>query len=71
MRRSSGISREVTIVSQTEQRKKTKPELWKTIDELELQLQLLERYLEEKGLLAEARKYVRDSIKDQEDLPFE
>lgn len=71
MRRSSGISREVTIVSQTEQRKKTKPELWKTIDELELQLQLLERYLEEKGLLAEARKYVRDSIEDQEDLPFE
>jgi len=58
-------------VSQTEQRKKTKPELWKTIDELELQLQLLERYLEEKGLLAEARKYVRDSIEDQEDLPFE
>ena len=58
-------------MSQTEQRKKTKPELWKTIDELELQLQLLERYLEEKGLLAEARKYVRDGIEDQEDLPFE
>lgn len=71
MRRSSGISREVTIVSQTEQRKKTKSELWKTIDELELQLQLLELYLEEKGLLAEARKYVRDGIEDQEDLPFE
>ncbi|MCH4039184.1 MAG: hypothetical protein LKG48_10300 [Lachnospiraceae bacterium] len=58
-------------MNQTEQRKKTKPELWKTIDELELQLQLLERYLEEKGLLAESRKYVRDSIEDQEDLPFE
>lgn len=58
-------------MNQNDRTKKMKPELWKTIDELELQLRFLERYLEEKGLLAESRKYARDSIEDQEDLPFE
>lgn len=49
---------------------KTKPELWKEIDSLELKVMLLEEFLDKKGLLIEATEYVENSELEQEELPF-
>lgn len=48
----------------------TKPELWKQIHDMEQKLCFMERFLEEKGLLAEATEYVENSIQGLEELPF-
>lgn len=48
----------------------TKPELWKQIHDMERKLCFMERFLEEKGLLAEATEYVENSIQGLEELPF-
>lgn len=50
---------------------KTKPELWAQIKYLKERLQLTERFLEEKGLLAEATEYVENAILELEELPFD
>lgn len=55
----------------TDHARKTKPELWREIKFLEQKIMLLERYLEENGLLMEAREYVENSMLEQEELPFD
>lgn len=50
---------------------KTKPELWKHIEALEKQISLMEKFLEENGLLVEATEYVENSLIDLEELPFD
>ena len=54
----------------TEYRRKTKPELWKQIEDLEQKLQLMEDYLDSKGLLSEALEYIEKAIESMEELPF-
>ena len=44
------------------QERKTKPELWKQIEELEQKLRFMEKFLETKGLLVEAEDYVEKAI---------
>ena len=53
------------------QERKTKPELWKQIEELEQKLWFMEKILETKGLLVEAEDYVEKAIQDTEELPFD
>ena len=53
------------------QERKTKPELWKQIEELEQKLWFMEKFLETKGLLVEAEDYVGKAIQDTEELPFD
>ena len=53
------------------QERKTKPELWKQIEELEQKLRFIENFLETKGLLLEAEDYVEKAIQDTEELPFD
>ena len=43
----------------TDHARKTKPELWKEIDFLELKILLLEQYLEKNGLLMEPQSMLR------------
>ena len=50
---------------------KTKPELWKEIDFLKRKVMLLERYLEQNGLLMEATEYVENFMLELEELPFD
>lgn len=52
-------------------KRKTKPELWKQIEELERRLQFMENFLETKGLFEEAEAYVEKAVQDMEDLPFD
>ena len=54
----------------TNHKRITKPELWKRLHDTEQKLQFMERFLEEKGLLAEAIEYVENAIQDLEELPF-
>lgn len=54
----------------TNQERITKPELWKQIHDMEQKIWFMERFLEEKDLLAEATEYVENSIQDLEELPF-
>lgn len=51
--------------------RKTKPELWKQIEALEKQIGLMEKILEENGLLEEATEYVENSLLNSEELPFD
>ena len=44
------------------QERKTKPELWKQIEELEQKLRFIENVLETKGLLLKAEYYVEKDI---------
>ena len=53
------------------QERKTKPELWKQIEELEQKLRFMEKFLETKSLLVEAEDYVEKAIQDTEELPFD
>ena len=53
------------------QERKTKPELWKQIEELEKKLRFIENFLETKGLLLEAEDYVEKVIQDTDKLPFD
>ena len=53
------------------QERKTKPELWKQIEEFEQKLWFMEKFLETKGLLVEAEDYVEKAIQDTEELPFD
>lgn len=53
------------------QERKTKPELWKQIEELEQKLRFIENFLETKGLLLEAEDYVEKAIQDTDELPFD
>ena len=55
----------------TEQKRKTKPELWKQIECLEQRLRFMEQFLEENNLLIEAQEYVENAVQDTEDLPFD
>ena len=50
---------------------KAKPDLWKEIDFLEQKVELLEQYLEKRGLLIEATEYVKNSMLQREELPFD
>ena len=52
-------------------KRKTKPELWKQIEELERRLRFMENFLETKGLFEEAKAYVEKAVQDMEDLPFD
>lgn len=52
-------------------KRKTKPELWKQIKELERRLRFMEIFLETKGLFEEAEAYVEKAVQDMEDLPFD
>lgn len=52
-------------------KRKTKPELWKQIEELERRLQFMENFLETKGLFEEAEAYVEKAVQEMEDLPFD
>ena len=54
----------------TNHKRITKPELWKRLHDTEQKLRFVERFLEEKGLLAEAIEYVENAIQDLEELPF-
>lgn len=54
----------------TNHKRITKPGLWKQIHDMEQKLCFMERFLEEKGLLAEAKEYVENAIQDLEELPF-
>ncbi|MDO4475121.1 MAG: hypothetical protein Q4B75_10800 [Eubacteriales bacterium] len=49
---------------------KTKPELWRQIEDLQQRLRLLEDYLIQKGLLNEAEAFVEETLEKMEDLPF-
>lgn len=51
--------------------RKTKPELWEQIEQLEQNLTYMERFLDEKGLYEEACEYIMKCILDREDLPFD
>ena len=53
------------------QERKTKPELWKQIEELEQKLWFMEKFLETKSLLVEAEDYMEKAIQDTEELPFD
>ena len=53
------------------QERKTKPELWKQIEELEQKLRFMEKFLETKCLFVEAEDYVEKAIQDTEELPFD
>lgn len=53
------------------QERKTKPELWKQIEELEQKLWFMEKFLETKCLFVEAEDYVEKAIQDTEELPFD
>ena len=44
------------------QERKTKPELWKQIEELEQKLRFIENFLETKSLLLETEDYVEKDI---------
>ena len=59
------------MVQVNNQERKTKPELWKQIEELEQKLWFMEKFLETKGLLVEAEDYVEKAIQDTEELPFD
>ena len=52
-------------------KRKTKPELWKQIEELERRLRFMETFLETKGLFEEAEAYEEKSVQEIEDLPFD
>ena len=52
-------------------KRKTKPELWKQIEELERRLWFMENFLEIKGLFEEAEAYVEKAVQEMEDLPFD
>lgn len=51
--------------------RKTKPEMQKEIKDLTQKIDILERFLDEKGLLDEALAYVENTISDIEELPFD
>lgn len=55
----------------TELQRKTKPELWRQIRELNQQLRFLEEYLMRKGLWEEAQAFVEKSFEEMEELPFD
>ena len=51
--------------------RKTKPDLWKEIEEQERRLRFMENFLETKGLFEEAEAYVEKAAQEIEDLPFD
>ena len=59
------------MVQVNNQERKTKPELWKQIEELEQKLRFIENFLETKGLLLETEDYVEKDIQDTDELPFD
>ena len=71
MRKYQILSKEKQRIQVNNQERKTKPELWKQIEELEQKLRFMEKFLETKGLLAEAEDYVEKAIQDTEELPFD
>lgn len=50
------------MVQVNNQERKTKPELWKQIEELEQKLRFIKNFLETKGLLLETEDYVEKDI---------
>lgn len=71
MKKSQILSTERQRVQVNNQERKTKPELWKQIEELEQKLRFIENFLETKGLLLEAEDYVEKDIQDTDELPFD
>ena len=71
MRKSQILSTEKQRVHVNNQERKTKPELWKQIEELEQKLRFIEKFLETKGLLVEAEDYVEKAVQDTDELPFD
>ena len=71
MKKSQILSAERQRVQVNNQERKTKPELWKQIEELEQKLRFIENFLETKGLLLEAEDYVEKVIQDTDKLPFD
>ena len=69
MKKSQILSTERQRVQVNNQERKTKPELWKQIEELEQKLRFIENFLETKGLLLEAEDYVEKDIQDTDELP--
>lgn len=50
---------------------KTKPELRRQIMELERRIWIVERFLEDKGLLEQASQFVEKSLEEMEEIPFD
>ena len=71
MKKSQILSTERPRVQVNNQERKTKPELWKQIEELEQKLRFIENFLETKGLLLETEDYVEKDIQDTDELPFD
>ena len=71
MKKSQILSTERQRVQVNNQERKTKPELWKLIEELEQKLRFIENFLETKGLLLEVEDYVEKGIQDTDELPFD
>lgn len=71
MKKSQILSTERQRVQVNNQERKTKPELWKQIEELEQKLRFIENFLETKGLLLETEDYVEKDIQDTDELPFD
>ena len=71
MKKSQILSTERQSVQVNNQERKTKPELWKQIEELEPKLRFIENFLETKDFLLEAEDYVEKAIQDRDELPFD